>query len=142
MGEQLSCTTCRTRKTKCDKSIPCAGCKLGGFECVYPTHRRKMRDSRKQLAQRLQAIENKFAAFAQLLVSGNDNVSLARQTPGGGIGKDSTPQLQDASVPRAENLLQTHGKLSVVADQSRYSNSSLWASLGVDVRQGIPLNDD
>ena len=34
---QLSCTNCRHRKVKCDKSSPCSACRRSNIECVFPT---------------------------------------------------------------------------------------------------------
>ena len=36
----LSCTHCRQRKIKCDKSNPCSGCKRSGSDCVSPKRMR------------------------------------------------------------------------------------------------------
>ncbi|KAF4461617.1 fungal specific transcription factor domain-containing [Fusarium albosuccineum] len=33
---QRSCVTCRRRKVKCDKSVPCANCVRRGAACVFP----------------------------------------------------------------------------------------------------------
>ena len=34
---QLSCTNCRHRKVKCDKTSPCSACRRSNIECVFPT---------------------------------------------------------------------------------------------------------
>lgn len=34
---QLSCTNCRHRKVKCDKTSPCSACRRSHIECVFPT---------------------------------------------------------------------------------------------------------
>lgn len=32
-----SCTTCRSRKVRCDKKSPCSNCRRAGIACVLPT---------------------------------------------------------------------------------------------------------
>ncbi|KAJ9613887.1 hypothetical protein H2200_002023 [Cladophialophora chaetospira] len=132
MVERLSCTTCRIRKTKCDRVHPCTNCQQGGFECTFPTERRRPRDSRRQLAKRLEKIESKFSALAQVLASGKDDES--GRTLGTHSRTDSTSELG--------RLSQSVGQLSISADQSRYSNNSLWASLSHEIAEMRDLLDD
>lgn len=56
-----SCVTCRRRKVRCDKTIPCANCIKVGVECVFPAPgrapRKSKRPSETQLLDRLKRLE-------------------------------------------------------------------------------------
>ncbi|RDW61401.1 hypothetical protein BP5796_11293 [Coleophoma crateriformis] len=45
-SKPLSCTNCRQRKIKCDRTNPCRQCQAAGIECVTPTRVRAPRSSR------------------------------------------------------------------------------------------------
>lgn len=119
MVENLSCTTCRIRKIKCDKKDPCTGCQQGRFECTFPSERRRPRNSRRQLAKRLEDIESKFLALAKGFEAGKNG---------------DPPQEAGRSRPDVEQLTHDIGHLSVGADQSRYSSNRLWTSLSQEVK--------
>ncbi|RTE73275.1 hypothetical protein BHE90_012301 [Fusarium euwallaceae] len=48
-----SCVTCRRRKVKCDKAIPCANCERHGSKCVFPPPGRARPKPRARAAQRV-----------------------------------------------------------------------------------------
>lgn len=39
-SKSLSCTSCRQRKIKCDKTQPCTGCRRSNIDCVFPPNLR------------------------------------------------------------------------------------------------------
>jgi hypothetical protein len=131
--QQLSCTTCRIRKTRCNKVHPCQHCQQGRFECTFPTERRRPRDSRRQLAQRLEKIESKFTALAQALSSETGGRSSDNPEQRQHALLKATTCSQAAPTSDLKDRGQKGGRLSVSADQSRYSSSSLWMSLGKEV---------
>lgn len=48
-----SCVTCRRRKVKCDKAIPCANCARHGSKCVFPPPGRARPKPRTRAAERI-----------------------------------------------------------------------------------------
>jgi hypothetical protein len=48
-----SCVTCRRRKVKCDKVIPCANCARHGSKCVFPPPGRARPKPRARAAERI-----------------------------------------------------------------------------------------
>ncbi|KAH6876714.1 fungal-specific transcription factor domain-containing protein [Thelonectria olida] len=48
-----SCVTCRRRKVKCDKAVPCANCVRHGVACVFPPPGRSRRKPRPRAAERI-----------------------------------------------------------------------------------------
>ncbi|EEU34515.1 uncharacterized protein NECHADRAFT_88015 [Fusarium vanettenii 77-13-4] len=48
-----SCVTCRRRKVKCDKAIPCANCARHGSKCVFPPPGRARPKPRARAAERI-----------------------------------------------------------------------------------------
>lgn len=48
-----SCVTCRRRKVKCDKAIPCANCARHGSKCVFPPPGRARPKPRVRAAERI-----------------------------------------------------------------------------------------
>ncbi|KAI1323769.1 hypothetical protein F5Y16DRAFT_382820 [Xylariaceae sp. FL0255] len=54
--QKLSCTSCRSRKLKCDKQSPCGNCVRTGSECIYPARKRIQRPRKTKNAELLQRL--------------------------------------------------------------------------------------
>ena len=131
--ERLSCTTCRQRKLRCNKSQPCINCQKAGFDCAYPSGRRPPRTSRSQLVRRLQTVESNLQALAKSLNSTEAKPLAPRpahvqlETPKHDARLDENPS------PDLAEMVKDAGRLSISADESRYSSHTLWASLSHEV---------
>ncbi len=84
----LSCTSCRQRKIKCDKSHPCEPCLRSGIECVSPTRRvraphgkpeaSEARDA--ELLQRISRLEELLANQGASGLAASNSVSSERNS--------------------------------------------------------------
>ena len=127
--ERLSCTTCRQRKVRCNRVQPCSNCVKAGFECAFPSGRRRPREGRYQLALRLQKLESHLQDLASSF--NPHNGPALKATAPATLAIEKPIPLDDQAVPA--NLSEDVGKLDINADQSRYSSNALWATLSQEV---------
>ena len=82
----LSCTTCRARKVKCDKTDPCSACVKSETTCVYPerVRRRKNRNGglREQNADLLRRLGRLEGLVGKIEKSGGDEKAAETSSPG------------------------------------------------------------
>jgi hypothetical protein len=147
----LSCTHCRQRKIKCDKSNPCSACKRSGTDCVFPKRIRvprgqqgvrhsKFRDN--ELLRRigkLEALVEKMGGdITTPLTSGE---SGGRQTT---YSSDFPPSI---SGDKESSNLQAPATEKTTLVEKKYPSSDLWTNLGGEV-EGLrsllerPSDDD
>jgi hypothetical protein len=81
-----SCVTCRRRKVKCDKQVPCTNCKKAQTECVFPAPGRAPRRPRQgkvvtereaELLKRLRRLEGVVEEL-----SGQVDMEAVKHSPG------------------------------------------------------------
>lgn len=140
-----SCVTCRRRKVKCDKKVPCSHCIRGNIECIFPGPGRAPRKSRKpadaELLERLRRLEGVVSSLnAQVEEHEQEAADREQQRSTSEEGcpfgtqnaKGNTSVAVDNSVEGLENRF---GRLVVENGRSRYINNSFWASLNNEVCQ-------
>ena len=117
----FSCMTCRLRKVKCDRLLPCTACRNSQFDCAYPQPKpqggKAKAVANQRLRERLQKLEN--------LVHDLEGHPTRQTTTEGGVDKER--ERTEASIPDL-------GRLVLVEGQSRYVENSLWVSLTNEVR--------
>lgn len=132
---QLSCTNCRHRKVKCDKTAPCSACRRSNIECVFPTRpfkpRGKQGGSRArnvEIAKRLNRLEG---LMSKLGGEGAAHALLqeaeARDEPSG----SPRPEAHRQSSSQSPNSQGPEPMLK--PDGSRYLSSDFWSSLSGEV---------
>ncbi|RDW59534.1 hypothetical protein BP6252_12621 [Coleophoma cylindrospora] len=118
------CTSCQRRKVRCDRRLPCTRCLTHGEECLQPDAQRAPRRSRQnqdsRIIERVRQLEASLGAV-QGLVSQHYNV-----------GREAQP-LSSPSQPRLDQLDDSHGRLVVDNERSRYISGSAWANLADEV---------
>lgn len=144
-----SCITCRKRKVKCDKKLPCSNCARAKIECIFPGPGRAPRKSRKpadaELLERLRRLEGVVQNLnAQVEEHEQETAERERDSNNndsrqGSVSencftntnaKHSPSVAVDNSVEGLENRF---GRLVVERGRSRYINNSFWASLNNEV---------
>ena len=133
----LSCTSCRQRKLKCDRSNPCFACKRSGIDCVTPKRtrvprRRQVDTSYKSRDEELLRRIGKLEALV-----GRMERDIPNPAPSGDSNGRQTTSASDFS-PSIMNLnkssnLQTPatGKMTLV--EKKYVSGDFWANLGGEV---------
>ena len=156
-GAVLSCTSCRHRRLKCNKTAPCDRCLESGGECIYPTRRarptRARRDASKTRDQELLA---RIRHLEYLLANNTDAISAASNTrPGSStlleLSLDSPFSSAGDRSASAETGLPVDDHYAAFIKQqkrgSRHLNATFWSSLS-DEFEGLkqllenPLDDD
>ncbi|QKX64187.1 uncharacterized protein TRUGW13939_11360 [Talaromyces rugulosus] len=147
----LSCTNCRQRKVKCDKSSPCSPCKRSGIDCVFPKRTRirkapqggsnyKSRDHEllRRIGKLELLVEKMRGDIPNPLTSGESN---GRQTTS---SSDLSSSIMDYKESSNLQPLPT-GNMTPV--ERKYISGDFWANLGGEV-DGLrslleqPVDDD
>jgi hypothetical protein len=149
--QPLSCTHCRQRKIKCDKSNPCSACKRSGTDCIFPKRIRvprgqqgvrhsKFRDNEllRRIGKLEALVERMRGDISTPLTSGESD---GRQTT---FLSDFSPSISGDKESSNLQALAT-GKTTLV--EKKYPSSNLWTNLGGEV-EGLrsllewPSDDD
>lgn len=75
----LSCSSCRQRKIKCDRSDPCLPCQSAGIECITPNRVRAPRTSQQARLEARDAELLRRIARLERLVTRTDAVKVLRE---------------------------------------------------------------
>lgn len=129
----LSCITCRSRKIKCDKILPCAACRRSGVECVFPAQRaqrRKQGRRNEELLRRLDHLEGLVDSL------GGEVAVTARAASGEPLAQ---PQRRNVMPSAATRTPREDGTYPVMKeDGGRYLGEDFWTSLSSEVRLARP----
>lgn len=144
---QLSCTSCRHRKVKCDKAKPCSACRRSNSECIFPNRPFKPRGRQggskarnAEITQRLQRLEGLVGKLGGESAAGAliNGITTPMPTPPGAANhrQGSLRERQNSSSqsPRSQEIEQVSQ-----ADGSRYLGNDFWTSLSGEVRQRLYL---
>lgn len=141
-SKPLSCSKCRQRKVKCDKSYPCNGCRRSGINCVYPVRQErfvggksKPRVRNTEVVHRLSRLESLLSKYESDAKVKNMNIRFdggaSPSSPGPHVPSiESTPHSQ-STVPSTI----ARGNSADYADGSDNDsmdcclNSEFWSSL-------------
>ena len=128
----LSCTNCRKRKVKCNKSNPCSACERSNLTCVFPNRARLPRGrtggSKTTNVELLRRV-NKLEELLEKAVNNRKNDPAQPSAELSGRGRsDSALNFELGAAERP-----THQKVEDdVLD--RYIGSNFWKSLSHEVR--------
>lgn len=159
-GEQTvskprSCVTCRTRKVRCDKKVPCSNCRRGKIACVLPADDKQPRWARRlervsittgtpsqstdpaasQVMDRIRGLEGLVKQFGHVLQHNRPSVSEAPSplpNYSGRPGVGQSPSTGTASTPGASS--QFGRFVSTDTSQGRYVSSAFWSRISDEVR--------
>lgn len=136
---QLSCTSCRHRKVKCDKAKPCSACRRSNVECVFPNRPFKPRGRQggskarnAEITQRLQRLEGLVGKLggensAGTLLSGGTVLPSIENV---GHRQESLKDRQDSNSqsPRSQDI-----EPISQSDGTRYLGNDFWSSMSSEV---------
>ncbi|EEU43929.1 uncharacterized protein NECHADRAFT_89749 [Fusarium vanettenii 77-13-4] len=138
----LSCSSCRTRKIKCDKVQPaCTQCSRFGLECVYPSRkptRRAPRPRQSELLDRISRLENIVN-----LADPSKLKQLDEETQPGSVATTLSATLEDQCQESQDAA--THAANAQAGE--KYLSAGFWGNLCSEVegiRQALdqPSEDD
>ena len=152
----LSCTSCRQRKVKCNKTAPCDQCLESGIECIYPTRRiRPTRAQRDALKSRDQELLGRIRHLESLLASNTDAIPAGSNTRTPDTLLESSLDSPFSSVGVHSSTAETgvpvddHYAAFIERQrrESRHLNGTFWSSLSDEfegLRQLIesPMDDE
>lgn len=131
----LSCTNCRKRKVKCNKTSPCAACERSSLPCVFPNRARLPRGrtggsktTNVELLRRLSKLEELLEKANQ---EGKDGIPKLSRPPSQTTGVDAVGR--PGSSP-TETLVAREISPTVSEDAlNKYIGSTFWKSLTHEV---------
>jgi hypothetical protein len=142
---QLSCTSCRQSKLKCDRKSPCSQCVRRGriSQCIFPAPvaRRKPAISMQNRLKHLESLV-KNAMTAQSSDRGLSSVSQDTLNHGNATNfiSQSSPHISPnsgADSPSLDSLASDGGQVIHGAGETTYLGATHWAAIFDDVRSQI-----
>lgn len=133
----LSCTHCRQRKIKCDKSNPCSTCKRSGTVCVFPKRIRVprgqqgARNSKSRDDELLRRIGKLEALVGKM--GGDITNPLTSKESNGRQTISSTNLTLSISGDKESSNLQAPATGSTTLLEKKYLSGDFWANLGGEV---------
>ncbi|KAF4592264.1 fungal specific transcription factor domain-containing protein [Ophiocordyceps camponoti-floridani] len=146
-----SCVTCRRRKVRCDKQMPCSNCRRALIPCVFPAPGRAPRQQRPRdsqasprtssqrelaLVKRLRKLEglvdvlNTRLKVHEPAVAEPDKTADARISPvSSGPRRIEAVEVKDSTGERDIHLSLGHLVLDDQRGTSRYASSDFWSKL-------------
>ena len=147
-GKCLSCSNCRQRKIKCDKTDPiCLQCASSSLHCIFPARKRykpNRRGGKSDLSSRLDRIEN---VFSQLEAATANNGGGADLFVGSNPGEHSTSNQACTNGGRIiEDRCNAPGRnFESATPPSKYLCAEFWSNLCHEVegiRQALGQQSD
>lgn len=138
---QLSCTSCRTSKLKCDRKSPCSQCMKKGkaLQCIFPTPlaRRKPAVSMQNRLKHLESlVKNAMVAQSPVMQSSESHrKSLSESVSHSRTHVSST----DSSDPKGFELLDSNAG-QVVQGSNEYVGATHWAAIFENVGDSSSSN--
>lgn len=137
--QQLSCTTCRHRKVRCNRRDPCLNCVKAGIPCVFPKPARNLRrireSSRTDIGHRLKQLEDLVRDLQHPIYSDVDGIGPTAAGSGQATVVEKCPYLETDPrlMPQKHGTHEEFGRLVVDHGCGRYISNRLWASLSDQV---------
>ncbi|KAI0390615.1 fungal-specific transcription factor domain-containing protein [Xylariaceae sp. FL0594] len=101
-----SCVTCRRRKVRCDKHMPCGNCRKAGIQCTFPGPGRAPRRPRpkdpnappKQTSEREQELLKRLRKLESIVedLSGQLEFDTSKHGPSGDLSEAATDSATDS----------------------------------------------
>ena len=138
----LSCTSCRRRKIKCERTNPCGPCLESGIESIYPTRRvRASRGKTDALKARDDELLDRIRDLESMLAERGDfNINLQADRPLSGPPRlitDSTMPRSSKNAGCIEAGVSIDDHYSAFIRQqnssSRHINEIFWSNLNSEV---------
>ncbi|KAK5992582.1 Bikaverin cluster transcription factor bik5-like protein [Cladobotryum mycophilum] len=144
-----SCVTCRRRKVRCDKQMPCSNCRRALIPCVFPAPGRAPRQHRPkdpnapakttsqrevELVKRLKKLEGIFPSAAgspEVAANGASPTSQRILGLTGASPKENSSPSEGSEAARRKDVQKAFGRLVLDDNKgtSRYVSSGFWSKL-------------
>ena len=139
-----SCTLCRRRKVRCDRSVPCASCTRAGVECVpsIPSQAPRGRQGGRKRRPDGELLE-RIAKLEELIEKAGGNSDDHGTTPMRTYSTPSVAVMKDSSQlavsgnhdhsKRCDNGATGHRNQNIGLGFGRYLGSSFWMTLSEEI---------
>jgi hypothetical protein len=137
----LSCTNCRKRKVKCNKTSPCSACDRSSLICIFPNRARLPRGRTSGSKTTNIELLRRVKKLEELLDKANgepkDGSPTASVPPSQSERSHSTQTSDTNACETPEDLVVSHSVR--VGTLDRYMGSNFWKSLTYEVG-GVPAS--
>lgn len=147
----LSCTNCRQRKIKCDKSNPCTACRRSGIDCVFPKRTRvpRERQGSRNYKSRDDELLRRIGKLEVLVekMGGDIHNPLISAEPSGRHITSSSEVSASTLGYKGSSIIQALPMEKMMLVEKKYISGDFWANLGGEV-DGLrslltqPVDDD
>ncbi|KAM3468118.1 hypothetical protein MY5147_008258 [Beauveria neobassiana] len=130
----LSCSTCRIKKIRCDRRIPCCHCVKANIRCTFPSQR-KPRERKPHLKNRPAEEQSAYEAIGDGLADRLQSLEAqvtTLQTQLVDAKSDKLPASNNELVKRA-----AYHPRATSAGAVTHIKSSFWASINFELRQQL-----
>ncbi|KAF1736149.1 Bikaverin cluster transcription factor bik5 [Beauveria bassiana] len=130
----LSCSTCRIKKIRCDRRIPCCHCVKANIRCTFPSQR-KPRERKPHLKNRPAEEQSAYEAIGDGLADRLQSLEAqvtTLQTQLVDVKSDKLPASNNELVKRA-----AYHPRATSAGAVTHIKSSFWASINFELRQQL-----
>ena len=144
-SKPLSCSKCRQRKVKCDKSYPCNVCQRSGIDCVYPVRQERFVGGKSRPRVRNTEVVHRLSRLERLLIKYESDAKVKNINIrfDGGASPSSAGHVPSIDfTPHSQSTVPStivRGNSADYADGSDhdsmdcYMNSEFWSSLSDQV---------
>lgn len=133
----LSCTNCRQRKIRCDKSNPCSACKRSGIGCVFPKRIRvrRVKQGNKSSKSRDEELLRRIAKLEALVgkMGGDITTPLTSERSSGRQTTPSSDFPSSISGDKESSSLTASDIERKTSVEKEYFGDDFWANLGGEV---------
>lgn len=138
-----SCTLCRRRKVRCDRTVPCGNCKRAGEQCVpsIPSHAPRGRQGGRKRKTDVELLERiaKLEGFLKEVERDSDEHKITPHTngtpsinPGEGAPQAVVPDNQDRSKESSSEPISLTSQ-DAESGLDRYLGTSFWVTLSAEI---------
>jgi hypothetical protein len=130
-----SCVTCRRRKVKCDKQVPCSNCVKAQTQCIFPAPgrapRRPRQGSGKVVSEREAELLKRLRRLEGVVqeLSGQVEVETSKHSP----GSDNSSQPKDSDSLAGDPITSTGSSTTTTTTTSKTNNVRV---IGMDEGSG------
>ena len=162
VAKPRSCVTCRSRKVRCDKKVPCSNCRRGKIACVLPADDKPPRWARRlerlsntgaaapsqdadpgvsQVMDRIKGLEGLVKQLSDELQNARASTSASEGPSPPSLRQESTSNLRSPRDERADTVATTPDSnkqfgrfVSSGNSRAHYVSSGFWSKISDEVR--------
>ncbi|KAF4998326.1 hypothetical protein FGRMN_3206 [Fusarium graminum] len=121
-----SCVTCRRRRVRCDKTMPCSNCRRAQSDCMYPAPGRAPRQMQAQMRAPLPSSSGQSESEVDLIERLRKLEGLVYEMSGRGTASGNDVKVSNGESPKVHDLNRSgHGIVQATAEKIKKESENL-----------------